>query len=113
MTIPTCPYSDPVSNDCSAAICTMVYSVNSGSTPTSDPALTISGTNFIIDATGVTSSLTARTITKTISVSISGNTRTSAITYNVSILITPPPCTITEQTVSNMSIEIGNRINRL
>ena len=109
MTIPTCPYYDPVSNGCSAATCTMVYSVNSGSTPISDPTLTISGTNFIIDATGVTfTSLTARTITKTISVSISGNTRTSAITYNVSILLTP--CTITEQTVSNMSIEVGNRI---
>ena len=65
MTIPDCPYYDSVTNGCTGGSCTMIYSSTDGTTPSTDPTLTISGTNLVIDATATTfTSLASRTVTK-------------------------------------------------
>lgn len=108
MTIPSCSYghdtedNGTITDGCSDGTCTLEYSASSNT----DLSLTISGTNFIVDATAVTftSSLT-QTETRTISVSITGNTRADTYTYDVNIEVTP--CTINIGTITSQLVYIN------
>lgn len=103
MTKPTCKYTP----DCTySGNCPLTITVTNGSgNPSMTKTGSDSGTNYlVVNASGVNSASTVN-VTKTISVSITGNSKTAARTHSVPISVLP--CLVTTQSIANRTTFVG------